>query len=125
MGRYYSGDIEGKFWFAVQSSGDPAFFGLDSIEPEVTTYYGNKDDHLEAVQHAVDDCCTKLHTTRENFLKFKEENEYIKVEKMIEEKVIKDIGTKDTQVWLARLDLGLKIEKCIEDTGECEFDAEH
>jgi len=22
MGRYYSGDIEGKFWFAVQSSTD-------------------------------------------------------------------------------------------------------
>ena len=68
---------------------------------------------------------TKLHTTRENFLKFKEENEYIKVEKMIEEKVIKDIGVRDTQEWLARLDLGIKIEKCIEDNGECEFDAEH
>ena len=22
MGRFYSGDIEGKFWFGVQSSGD-------------------------------------------------------------------------------------------------------
>lgn len=25
MGRYYYGDIEGKFWFAVQPSTDPAF----------------------------------------------------------------------------------------------------
>ena len=28
MGRYYTGDIEGKFWFAVQSSDDADFFGL-------------------------------------------------------------------------------------------------
>ena len=28
MGRYYSGDIEGKFAFAVQSSNDADFFGV-------------------------------------------------------------------------------------------------
>ena len=27
MGRYYSGDIEGKFWFAVQSSNAADRFG--------------------------------------------------------------------------------------------------
>ena len=27
MGRYYNGDIEGKFLFAVQSSNDADFFG--------------------------------------------------------------------------------------------------
>jgi hypothetical protein len=27
MGRYYTGDIEGKFWFAIQSSDDASFFG--------------------------------------------------------------------------------------------------
>lgn len=27
MGRYYYGDIEGKFWFAVQSSTSPMRFG--------------------------------------------------------------------------------------------------
>lgn len=37
MGRYYGGDIEGKFWFAVQGSYDPAFFhlkGMEAIERE-------------------------------------------------------------------------------------------
>lgn len=37
MGRYYGGDIEGKFWFAVQGSYDPAFFhvkGVEAIERE-------------------------------------------------------------------------------------------
>jgi hypothetical protein len=27
MGRYYQGDIEGKFWFGCQSSDDGEFFG--------------------------------------------------------------------------------------------------
>ena len=27
MGRYYHGDIEGKFWVGVQSSDDGEFFG--------------------------------------------------------------------------------------------------
>ena len=29
MGRYYNGDIEGKFWFGVQSSDDADFFGKE------------------------------------------------------------------------------------------------
>ena len=29
MGRYYSGDIKGKFWFAIQSSRDASHFGVD------------------------------------------------------------------------------------------------
>lgn len=33
MGRYYSGDIEGKFWFGVQSSHDGEFFGAIEQEP--------------------------------------------------------------------------------------------
>ena len=28
MGRYYGGDIEGKFWFGVQSSDDADHFGI-------------------------------------------------------------------------------------------------
>ena len=31
MGRYYDGDIEGKFWFGIQSSADGEFFGARPI----------------------------------------------------------------------------------------------
>ena len=31
MGRHYDGDIEGKFWFAVQSSDDGEYFGAIDI----------------------------------------------------------------------------------------------
>jgi hypothetical protein len=32
MGRYYSGQIAGKFWFGVQSSNDASYFGIEHIE---------------------------------------------------------------------------------------------
>ena len=36
MGRFYSGDIEGKFWFAVQDSVDAQHFGgtMDYLDEE-------------------------------------------------------------------------------------------
>ena len=33
MGRYYTGDIEGKFWFALQSSNAASRFGGVESEP--------------------------------------------------------------------------------------------
>ena len=39
MGRYYDGDIEGKFWFAVQSSNAPERFGAQEFEPSHINYY--------------------------------------------------------------------------------------
>ena len=51
MGRYYGGDIEGKFWFAVQDSNDPSFFhvmGDDAVEQddvwECCGTYAEKED---------------------------------------------------------------------------------
>jgi len=31
MGRYYHGDIEGKFMFGIQSSNDADFFGVEGF----------------------------------------------------------------------------------------------
>ena len=44
MGRYYSGDIEGKFWFGVQSSDDASFFGGEMYEPNYIEYEFSKED---------------------------------------------------------------------------------
>ena len=44
MGRYYSGDIEGKFWFAVQSSNAADRFGSIGYEPDYLEYYFNEDN---------------------------------------------------------------------------------
>jgi hypothetical protein len=44
MGRYYSGDIDGKFWFGVQSSDAADRFGVIGSEPSYIEYYFSKDD---------------------------------------------------------------------------------
>jgi len=43
MGRYYHGDIEGKFWVAVQSSGDADFFGVEGTYHYLDYYFEKKD----------------------------------------------------------------------------------
>jgi hypothetical protein len=35
MGRYYGGDIAGKFWFAVQNSCDARYFGAEPSDPKI------------------------------------------------------------------------------------------
>ena len=43
MGRYYSGDIEGKFWFGVQSSTDADYFGVQGYATHLNYYFQEKD----------------------------------------------------------------------------------
>ena len=47
MGRYYSGDIEGKFWFTVQSSNAADRFGSIGYEPSYLEYYFDEDNFLK------------------------------------------------------------------------------
>ena len=44
MGRYISGDIEGKCWFAVQSSTFMNRFGVHYSEPNYICYYYDRED---------------------------------------------------------------------------------
>ena len=53
MGRYYSGDIEGKFWFGVQSSDDGEFFGAIPNEPNYINYSVN---NIEPVENGIKKC---------------------------------------------------------------------
>jgi hypothetical protein len=49
MGRYYSGDIEGKFWFGVQSSMVASDrFGCHESEPDHVDYYVEEDQEYLA-----------------------------------------------------------------------------
>lgn len=77
MGRYYSGDIEGKFWFGTQSSDDATHFG---VNPEIQyDYYGcgccatdnivdNNDDANAALY------CTSCYTSLEDQMEQTEED---------------------------------------------------
>jgi hypothetical protein len=111
MGRYYSGDIEGKFWFAVQSSAAADRFGVSGFQPEVINY-NFQEEEIKNIEESLGD---KLQVI-EKF--FEEVNGYN--DKMLEEANI----SKDELSEYADLCLGRKIRDCIKENGGCSFEAE-
>ena len=59
MGRFYNGDIEGKFWFGVQASDDASFFGGGESEPNYLNYYFDKSD-LPKINAGIKKCKEEL-----------------------------------------------------------------
>lgn len=123
MGRYYSGDIEGKFWFAVQNSGDASFFGGEENEPNYMNYYFGKDD-MRSIKKGVEKCIKELGIYKEKFDKFFKESNGYNDEMLEKEFGISNEKVKKLLEWYARLELGEKIKKCVEEKGECNFEAE-
>ena len=118
MGRYYSGNIEGKFWFAVQSSSAADRFGVTGVEPNHINYNFQEED-LEAVE-------TEIKNIEENLGDklgvidkfFEEKNGYN--DQMLQEAGI----TKGELSDYADLGLGRQIRDSIKENGQCEFEAE-
>jgi hypothetical protein len=118
MGRYYSGDIEGKFWFAVQSSNCADRFGSIGNEPSYIEYYFDT-DHLSGVKEEIQNIEENLGDKKELLDKFFEENNGYN------DSMLSKIGiTKHELSEYADLLMGYEIRDCIEDTGACGFNAE-
>lgn len=49
MGRYYNGDVDGKFMFAVQSSDAHKRFGAEELEPAYISYEISRDSYDDIV----------------------------------------------------------------------------
>ena len=123
MGRYYNGDIEGKFWFAVQSSDAADRFGVYGQTPNYLEYYFGEES-LETVQN-------ELKRIEEKY-----KDIFIKIKKFFEEKnsysdevlaSYLNVSEKEVQEFLreyADYELGKKIEKSIIENGQCVFQAE-
>lgn len=130
MGRYYDGDIEGKFWFAVQDSDDADFFGCVGRYPEHSLVYDFNEEHLPKVKEGLDICLKKLGADKKKLDDFFEENNGYN-DKIVEtwfwdkhnEKMPED-KFRNLLVWYARFDLGNKIYKCLKEKGYCSFEAE-
>ena len=66
MGRYYSGDIDGKFWFGVQSSDAADRFGVQGYQPNYLEYYFSEenlqdvDDEINRIENELGDKLQKL-----------------------------------------------------------------
>ena len=121
MGRYYNGDIEGKFMVAVQSSNDADFFGVQGEPPqEFLEYYFDK-DNLDEIKEGIETCKRILGDWKKKL------DDFFKTRSGYNRKMLQDeIGLKDWSMltWYARLELGEKILKCVEEKGECQFEAE-
>ena len=124
MGRYYSGDIEGKFWFAVQLSNAADRFGADGYgyESGHLKYHFTKDD-LPQIKKEL----TKIKKTigSENFKKlqdfFKKVNGYN--DKILTEHGVLEIWNQHKEDYADYI-LGEKIKNYLKDNYDCQFQAE-
>jgi hypothetical protein len=128
MGRYYNGDIEGKFWFGVQSSDDGEFFGARELEPNYVTYIV---EDIKEVEEGLDMCILNLGANKKRLDEFFDSCEHGYNDEMIikwykdKHKLTIDEGFVSKMLtWYARLDLGEKIKKCMVENDYCEFTAE-
>jgi hypothetical protein len=118
MGRYYNGDIEGKFWFALQPSNAPSRFGGEELEPSYITYVFNK-EHLQGVEDEIkyieDSLGDKKKIIDDFFAKTSAYNDDMLLEIGINKSHLRNY---------ADLLLGIQIRDCIIENDECVFDAE-
>jgi len=114
MGRYYNGDIEGKFWFGIQKSDSASRFG-GAEYLEYSFYEDDLDDvneELNLIHKSLGENLKKLHEF------FEREGSYMETD-------LEDMGiTKPMLSDYADLLLGIKIRDCIKVNGKCQFTAE-
>ncbi|SHN91975.1 hypothetical protein CRYPA_947 [uncultured Candidatus Thioglobus sp.] len=114
MGRYYEGGIEGKFWFAVQSSDDGEFFGAKEMGANWIDYCVDNEDK-NSVYKGIKKCEKRLGEWLIIFdTFFNENNAYndLKIEEFIINNHYK-VNAKDYREkleWYARLSMGKKME---------------
>jgi hypothetical protein len=118
MGRYYSGDINGKFWFGVQDSTAADRFGVTYCEPQYVDYYFQEENlpkvkrEIKRIEEGLGD---KLQVIKDFFEK---KDSYIESE-------LEDLGICRMELSeYADLLLGIKIRDCLIKNGDCSFTAE-
>lgn len=122
MGRYYDGDIEGKFWFGVQSSEAANRFGVTGT-CNYLHYYFSKED-LESVEKELEVILNNLGEYKDKLDKYFKENKGYNDEELC--KYLSVDGGKLFNILQEYADyhLGIKIRDCLKQQGVCEFDAE-
>lgn len=118
MGRYYSGDIEGKFWFGVQSSDAADRFGVTGQVPNFLEYYFSDDDkkYVEAGLKVIEDKLGDQLQKMDEFFN----NNYGYNDEMLKNAGIDEEFLSE----YADYQLGKQILECLNDQGYCEFTAE-
>ena len=127
MGRYYSGDIDGKFAFGIQNSDAADRFGVIGQIPEYLQYNYTEDD-LEELQKELknieDAFGGHKPALKIYFDLYKiEDDAPLSFTSYIKEGGLPEL-TKEQLSEYYDYALGRKILDCIQETGSCTFDAE-
>ena len=122
MGRYYNGDIEGKFWFGIQPSNAANFFGVEGQASHLEYYF--REDDLPKIQSGVDTCLKELGDMKAKLDKFFNEREMYNKELLEDALNISKEETEKFLEWYARLQLGNEILEYVKKYNECLFSAE-
>tara|TARA_R110000764_G_scaffold18806_2_gene50162 strand:+ start:104 stop:490 length:387 start_codon:yes stop_codon:yes gene_type:complete len=127
MGRYYDGDIVGKFVFGSQSSAAADRFGVKGEAPDYIDYYYDESnlEDLETEIKLIEDEMGE----HGNYLKIYYDlyGSRDDVQITFEDYLIKGDKkplSKDQLLEFFDYRIGKKIQKCIKEQGECSFTAE-
>lgn len=116
MGRYYTGDIEGKFYLCIQPSNAPERFGARQRD---VISYGVDNDNLDEIKKELESIKKTLGNKLEILNKFFEENNGYN------DKQLKELGISQNDLsQYADYELGEKIFNCVKENGYCQFEAE-
>ena len=121
MGRYYNGDIEGKFWFAIQSSDAPERFGAIERERGYIDYFIDRESLPEIIEEIKE---IESNPKVQLIMKLFDESETISITDAWQKE--NDVSREDLAEY-ADLTLGRKIRDFFEsdsDNEYCEIEAE-
>ena len=118
MGRYYSGDIDGKFMFAVQGSDAADRFGSTGTNNYLEYWFD--DSHLGTISKEL----STLKPAWKKVNKFFEESRKSGRTGYTDDDVKKAGISNSEMIDYADYVLGKKIQECIKENGECNFTAE-
>ena len=139
MGRYYEGDISGKFWFGVQPSDAADIFGVkgkvdedlieDFGEECAPLYYSFKESDLPKVIEQIERIEKFIGNEKTILDKFFDEKDSYNYEILVEYFANEGIEFDEDDVQdvlrdYADLKLGYQIKECIEKNGSCGFEAD-
>lgn len=132
MGRYYTGDIEGKFWFAVQGSDDGEFFGATERNDYINYIVSREAYEEGVVTKGLDKCLAALGVWKGRLDQFFEDNNGYNDEIMAKywhdeyQEHIDKQSMRENLEWYARYYLGEKIKTFFEGhpNDDCYFEAE-
>ena len=124
MGRYTSGDLEFKFWFAIQPSNAADRFGVTGVQPEELYYYFDK-GNLDDVEEELKVIKNQLGKHRDKMKEFFKIRGSYSDEDLANYLGITENKAKELLSAYADYELGMKIRKNILENGQCEFTAEY